>query len=94
MDIEYYKNYQGPNLIKATLNNEDITEKLRNIYGKKNNWQGKLWKYKEVFGNNCNNKDFYCEFCCENKRKHWFNGSIKDIDQYFNPPLFTPINQI
>ena len=36
MDIEYYKNYQGPNLIKATLNNEDITEKLRNIYGKEN----------------------------------------------------------
>ena len=48
---EYYENYRGPSLTKATYNQvNDITEKIRNVYGKNNNWQGKLWMYKEIFG--------------------------------------------
>ena len=41
-ELLYYQNYKGPNLSKATLNNDDITERIKNIYGKDNNWQGKL----------------------------------------------------
>ena len=48
---EFYENYRGPSLTKATYNQvNDITEKIRNLYGKNNNWQGKLWTYKEIFG--------------------------------------------
>ena len=47
---EYYKNYKGPDLTKATFNKiYDITEKIRELYGEDNNWQGKLWKFSEIF---------------------------------------------
>ena len=56
---DYYKNYRGPKLVRATListtpenrtNDIDITESIQNIYGPEYNWQGCLWTYKEVFG--------------------------------------------
>ena len=93
MECEHYQNYYGPKLTKATLNDEDITNKIKEVYSDNHNWKGKLWKYKEVFGNNCNNKNYYCEFHSEDGRKHWFYGFIKDINQFFNPPLHTPISQ-
>ena len=91
---EYYENYRGPNLTKATYNKiYDITEKIRTLYGEDNNWQGKLWTYKEIFGETSNGSDFYCEFHSDDGRKHWFHGFIEDSEQYFNPPLATPMNQ-
>ena len=82
-ELLYYQNYKGPNLSKATLNNDDITERIKNIYGKDNNWQGKLWTYKEIFGETCKGSDFYCEFHSDDGRKHWFHGFIEDSEQYF-----------
>ena len=35
-DCIYYQNYEGPSLIKATLNKKDITEKIQKYYGEKN----------------------------------------------------------
>ena len=93
MDLEYYQNYKGPNLTKATLNGIDITSIVQEKYGENNNWQGKLWKYKEVFGNGSLRKKIYCEFHSEDGRKHWFYGWIENNDQFFNPPLATPMNQ-
>ena len=41
IESEYYQNYQGPNLTKAILNDEeDITEKIQGFYGTNNNWKG------------------------------------------------------
>ena len=55
IDSEYYQNYQGPNLTQVILNGEeDITEKIKVFYGTNNNWQGKLWTYKDVFGDDVN----------------------------------------
>ena len=34
-EISYYKDYNGPNLTKATLDKDDITEAIKNIYGEK-----------------------------------------------------------
>ena len=95
---DHYKNYRGPKLVRATLTSdcpiggkadEDITESIKEIYGPECNWQGCLWTYKEAFGEKSYGKNFKCEF----KSDHWFYGFINDIDQYFNPPLHTPINQ-
>ena len=72
----------------------NITDKISAIYGTECNWQGCLWTYKEAFGEKSYGKNFRCEFKSEDGRDHWFYGFINDIDQYFNPPLHTPTNQI
>ena len=61
IDSEYYLNYYGPNLTKCTLNNEDVTVLVKEKCGL-NNRHGKVWTFKEIFGNNCINKKFRCEF--------------------------------
>ena len=33
---DYYQNYKGPNLTKATLNNENITQQIIEFYGENN----------------------------------------------------------
>ena len=89
----YYQNYQGPNLMKATLNNDDITELILEKYGQSNNWNGKLYHFSDIFGNDSLGKKFYCEFKDDTGRKHWFYSFVNDLNQYFNPPLATPMNQ-
>ena len=44
---ENYHNYRGPPLVKAVLGTEDITEKMKELYGESCNWQGYLWTNKE-----------------------------------------------
>ena len=91
---EYYENYRGPNLTKAIMNiNVDITDIIREIYGEDNNWQCKLWKYSDIFGETSEEMNVYCEFHSEDGRKHWFSGNVENVNQYLNPPLATPMNQ-
>ena len=90
---DYYDKYRGPELVKCTLDNEDITEKMIEIYGPNHNWQGYLWTYKEIFGSDSQGKHFRYDFKGEDGREHWFHGYINDINQYTNPPLATPLNQ-
>tara|TARA_B110000305_G_C19275202_1_gene556495 strand:- start:399 stop:695 length:297 start_codon:yes stop_codon:yes gene_type:complete len=91
---DYYQNYKGPDLIKATVNGDDITELILSFYGENNNWNGYLWSCKEIFNNDCLDKKFYCEFKSNDERIHWFKGSIDKLDDIFNFPLATPINQL
>jgi len=88
---EYYQNYKGPNLIKATLNKVDIMDKILKFYGEGNNWNKKLWTYGEIFGEDTG--EFHIEFQSDEGRKHWFYGKVGKRDIYFNPPLATPMNQ-
>lgn len=95
IESEYYKKYKGPKLVKCTFNDEDITEKMSKFYGETNNWNGKLYTYAEIFGDDCINKHFRLDFKSEEHgREHWFHGFIHDINQYMNPPQFTPMNQL
>ena len=97
IDCEHYKNYIGPQLTLAQVwetnkVKDDITEYIREFYGHKNNWNGKLYTFGDIFPE----KDkfhFYVEFIDETERKHWFHGIVGGLDQYFNPPLAAPINQ-
>jgi hypothetical protein len=84
IESDYYRDYKGPELSKATLNNEDITDLIKTFYGD-NNWQGKLWTYEDIFESK--KGQFYIEFKSEEGRIHWFYGFIDDKTQYFNPPL-------
>lgn len=76
----------GPKLTLVTLGGVDITEKVRTYYGIDNNWQGKLWKYNDIFGIDSLNQRFYIEYTTRDQRKHWTFGFVNDINQYFNPP--------
>ena len=94
IDSEYYQDYKGPNLTNAILNEkEDITKLIQFFYGEDNNWQCKLWKYSDIFGETSEEMKVYCEFHSEDGRKHWFSGNVENVNQYFNPPLATPMNQ-
>ena len=90
---DYYQKYNGPTLTKATFDGENITQLIQNKYGSEKNWSGCLWTYKELFGEKSHGKHFRCDFVSEDGRQHWFYGFIHDINQYFNPPLATPMNQ-
>ena len=90
---DYYLNYKGPKLTKATLDGENIIPLIQPKYGPEKNWSGYLWTYKEMFGDKSHGKQIHCEFISEDGRKHWFYGYINDTNQYFNPPLATPMNQ-
>ena len=91
---ENYHNYRGPPLVKAVLGTEDITDKMKELYGESRNWQGYLWTNKEAFGANSLNENYRFDFKGEDGRDHWFCGFITDLNQYFNPPMATPFNQL
>ena len=98
IECEYYKNYKGPNLILAQIwvkkdEKQDITEYIKDFYGSKNNWNGKLYKYNDIFPGKDYKYKFFIKFKDDKGREHWFNGMVGGSDQYFNPPLATPINQ-
>ena len=88
---EYYSSYYGPELFRCILNGKDVTNLVSEKYGL-NNWCERLWTFQEVFGADCLNKNFRCEFISDD-RKHWFEGNIEKLDNFFNVPLHTPINQ-
>jgi hypothetical protein len=97
IDCEYYQNYKGPNLTLAQIwskrgEREDITDHIQEFYGL-NDWNGKLYKYSEIFPNKDSSYHFYVEFKGEDGRKHWFGGQVGNPNQYFNPHLATPVNQ-
>jgi len=93
IESEYYSNYKGPNLIKATINNIEFTEHFKFYYGKHNNWQGKLWTFQDIFPAGYSSLPFRCDFEDDNGTKHWFKGIIGKPTQIFNHPAHTPINQ-
>jgi len=96
MECEYYKNYNGPNLTLAQIwkknsEKENITEYIQNFYGEKNNWNGKLYKYSEIFPEKDQSYHFYIGFLDQTGRKHWFHGMVGEPHQIFNPPLASPM---
>tara|TARA_B100000131_G_scaffold313488_1_gene348939 strand:+ start:625 stop:927 length:303 start_codon:yes stop_codon:yes gene_type:complete len=99
MNTNYYENYKGPNLVKAQLwkkgnEKENITDYIKSFYGEENNWNGKLYKYSEIFPNKDSSYHFYVEFLDDTNRKHWFHGMVGESHQIFNPPLASPMNQL
>ena len=98
IDCEHYKNYRGPKLTMAQIWEDekeklDITEYIKEFYGHDKNWNGKLYTYEDIFLGRDSKSKFYIEFLDDTGRKHWFNGIVGNSDQFFNPPLSTPINQ-
>ena len=98
MENQYYQNYIGPNLSKALIwkNSNykiNITEYIKIFYGN-NNWNGKLYKFKEIFPGKDFKYKYYIEFISNNGKKHWFNGNVGTPEQYFNPPAILLDNEL
>ena len=53
---------KGLELVLSTLNNVDITSRVKSYYGPDNNWYNKEWKYVDIFGENCKDSTFYIEY--------------------------------
>jgi len=99
INSDYYKNYKGPELKlvhiwKKKEEKEDITNDIKIFYGENNNWNGKLYTFNDIFPGKNYEYKFYVEFIDETGKKHWFHGMVGEPNQYFNPPLATPMNQI
>ena len=48
IELDYYKNYLGPDLVLAQIwthesEKETITDYMRDFYGENNNWNGMLY---------------------------------------------------
>ena len=87
IDSEYYGRIHGPELTKAILHDVSIIDNVREKYGQNNNWQGKLYTYKDIFGENSIGGKIYFEFQNTDGKKYWFHGFVNDLTQYFHPPL-------
>lgn len=80
---------RGLELVLATLNNIDVTTKIKSYYGKNNDWHNKKWKYRDIFGEDSKDSKFYLEFVTMDKRRYWAYGCINNINDVFNKPNFT-----
>ena len=92
IDCNYYKNNHGPNVTLAQIWGEegrlDITDHIKEFYGHENNWQGKLYKYNDIFPKKYYKYKFRVEFSDDTGRKYWFHGIVGEPEHYFNPPIF------
>ena len=80
---------RGLELVLATLNNADVTLKVKSRYGPQKNWYNKKWKYVDIFCENCKDSKFYLEFVSIDRRRHWTYGCINNINDIFYQPNFT-----
>ena len=97
IESEYYQNYRGPNLTRSLIwrhgeEKLEITEYIKEFYGHKNNWQGKLYTYDDIFPHRDHKYKFRVDFVDNQGRKYWFHGMVGKPEQYFNPPLAMPCN--
>ena len=99
MDYEYsdyYTTYNGPNLVSIMVNNienKSLYNKIKDLYGIKNNWNGKLYKSKSIFDDSYLNKEI--TFNYENTKSgipNWTKYIYCNGNDNLNSPLFTPIS--
>lgn len=90
MENEFYKTYNGPNLLLVMLGNVDFTNKFKELYGNENNWNKKIYKVSDVFNEDDLPLDKDLVFIFE--YKSYVHASIKNVDTIINPPLMMPFD--
>ena len=81
IEISYYRSYEGPELTSCTVGDEDITDKIREVYGPEKRWNNTLNTYGELFGDSVG-KPVKMEFRGEDGRTHWFYDYVQDLESY------------
>ena len=80
MITTYYQDYEGPSLKSCTLDDKDITSSIGECYGS-NDWNGRLYRYRELFGEDCLNKKFKISYESDN-RSFCQYGFVHNPDNY------------
>ena len=79
--------FRGLDIIKATINNYDITERVKYYYGINNDWQNRVWTNKEIFGENSLKCNYYMEFKSNKNVIYWFNGFVRVPRRNWSPVM-------
>lgn len=86
-----YFNYSGPVLVKATLDDEDITTRVQEMYGPLQNWRNRLWSCADFLTEADVGKELYLEFPRKNGHLDFTKLTIpENLSIVMNNPLFTP----
>ena len=79
---EYYRSYEGPELIICTVGDENLTDQIREFYGSDRRWKNRLHTYGELFGPDSVGKTVRMEFLGNDGRTHWFYNYVHDLESY------------
>ena len=82
IEIPYYRSYEGPELTSCTVDSEDITDRIREVYGPGKRWKNLLHTYGDLFGLASFGKTVKMEFRGEDGRTHWFYDYVSDLEGY------------
>jgi hypothetical protein len=92
--MAYYQTYRGPSIVSATLDGEDVTDRVRELYTGENNWGAHIYSFQEAFP---------CDHDLEGKEIHMVfegNSTWSKVkcdgppgQTRMNPPLIMPQNR-
>ena len=90
-DNVYYKTYTGPNIDSANIEGEDVTKRIKELYGEMCNWCEKLYTVKSLCNSEYVGKQLHIEFKRRNPNIPEFTTMfLETLDMVINPPLFMP----
>jgi hypothetical protein len=86
----HFVGYKGPALLKATVDQDDVTATLLLLYGAGRNWQGRLWTMEDAFDAQHVCKELLIEWQRVDGRKDYSRFLLSDRDAIINPPINMP----
>lgn len=82
------KQDQKPELVQATINQEDITESLKTLYGEDKDWNHRTVYYKDFLAPTDLGRDLCLKWRRKNGRVDCVITRIRDLDAPFHGDLF------
>lgn len=79
---------QKPDLVQATINQEDITESVRTLYGEDRDWNHRTVHFREFLSTKDLGKDLCLKWQRKSGRVDCVITRIRDLDAVFHGDLF------
>jgi len=90
-DNLYYKTYIGPELVSASIDGDDLTALIKELYGERCNWCETLYTFRSLHHSEYIGKLLRIEFRPRNPNvPEWTTIIVDTLDTVINPPLFMP----
>ena len=90
-DNLYYKTYIGPELVSASIDGDDLTALIKELYGERCNWCETLYTFRSLHHSEYIGKLLRIEFRPRNPNvPEWTTIILDTLDTVINPPLFMP----
>lgn len=88
MNAEFQKREQKPELVQVTINQEDITESVRTLYGEDKDWNHRTIHYRDFLATKDLGRDLCLKWRRKNGRVDCVMTRIRDLDTEFHGDLF------